>query len=330
MKYSVPISVVMSVYKEPIRWIDQSINSILNQTFRDFEFIIINDNFSDFKLKVYLEEKKKKYKKIVLLHNKTNLGLTKSLIKGVEVAKGRYIARMDADDISLPDRLRIQHEYMKNYSDCFLVFSGKKNIDKDGNTLKTFYPKVRPESIINKLIKKNIICHSSILFKNDNTISYREKFTYSQDYDFYLQAISNRKSICGIPQILVKYRIDANAISFSEKSKQMLFAEKAREFYYQRKLKGKDDYLLFNPENITSISILNTKNPRILRSEIKNNFLFSDFTMVRRICIRYFRLFGFFNSILLYFIFSFFGNTVINYFRNLNFYDQISKKQLKR
>ena len=100
----VAISVVMSVYNEPVDWIRQSIDSILNQTFRYFEFIIINDNPEGISQKKMLKDFAAKDNRIKIIENEENKGLTKSLNIGISKATGKYIARMDADDISMPDR----------------------------------------------------------------------------------------------------------------------------------------------------------------------------------------------------------------------------------
>ena len=106
------LSVVMSVYNEPTEWITQSIDSILNQTFRDFEFIIINDNPEREENESLLNSYSQKDKRIVVIKNEQNLGLTKSLNIGINEAKGDYIVRMDADDYSFPERFEKQVQFM--------------------------------------------------------------------------------------------------------------------------------------------------------------------------------------------------------------------------
>ena len=105
------ISVVMSVFKEPLDWIELSINSIRNQSFSDFEFIIVNDNINDIPLKTFLSKIQNIDPRIIILENQKNLGLTKSLNKALEISKGKYIARMDADDISFSQRFQTQFDY---------------------------------------------------------------------------------------------------------------------------------------------------------------------------------------------------------------------------
>src|SRR5688500_15226048 len=128
-KHKPAISVVMSAYNSD-KYIAKAIESILNQTFKDFEFIIINDGSKDESLKI-IKRYGKKDKRIVLIDNKKNLGLIKSLNKGLKIAKGKYIARMDSDDIAMPQRFKIQLDYLDKNRNIFLVGTSFEQIDKE-------------------------------------------------------------------------------------------------------------------------------------------------------------------------------------------------------
>lgn len=104
----------MSVYNEPVDWMRQAIESILNQTYKDFEFIIVNDNPEREENQLVLNEYRDKDSRISVLCNDQNIGLTKSLNKGLENANCEFVARMDADDIAFPDRLKLQLQYLLN------------------------------------------------------------------------------------------------------------------------------------------------------------------------------------------------------------------------
>ena len=106
------ISVIMSVYSERVDWIRKSIDSILNQTYSDFEFIIVNDKPDKEENAQLLEEYAARDSRIKVLTNEENIGLTKSLNKAFALAEGEFIARMDADDMALPERFKIQLEFM--------------------------------------------------------------------------------------------------------------------------------------------------------------------------------------------------------------------------
>ena len=111
-KFSRPeISVIMSTYNRE-KWLPVAIDTILNQTFKDFEFIIINDGSTD-KTAEVLSNYQRMDKRIRVITNETNLGLIASLNKGLDVAKGKYIARMDDDDKSVLTRFQLQHDFME-------------------------------------------------------------------------------------------------------------------------------------------------------------------------------------------------------------------------
>ena len=126
----VKISVLMSVYNESEHILRSSISSILEQSYTDFEFIIINDNPKNNEInKVLMSVKDSRVK---IINNPNNLGLVKSLNKGLEVASGEYIARMDADDIAVRDRLQKQLSYLEK-NNCDIVGSSILCINEDGS-----------------------------------------------------------------------------------------------------------------------------------------------------------------------------------------------------
>jgi glycosyltransferase involved in cell wall biosynthesis len=324
------ITVLMSVYNEPLAWIKESIESILNQTFKDFEFIIVNDNPESNDLNKILKFYNKNFDQIILVNNKSNIGLTASLNIGLQRASGDYIARMDADDISSIFRLETQLNFIKNNKDFFLIGAGTQHIDQLGEIVHTPDTITDEKKLKKKLLSKNALCHSTIFFRNDGKIYYRNKFVYAQDYDFYLRLISLNKRMINIPTRLVKYRINPNATTYRNKAIQKLFAEKALQFYHQRINFGSDNYDSFDETKILSIDIKTTKNPIVLREEIINNFLFGNFKIVRQYCKKYFRYHGFFSKIIIYYILSYTGNKFINLLRRTKLFDQVSTMQLKK
>ena len=106
------VSVIMSTYQEPLVWIDEAVSSIQNQTYQNFEFIIVVDDPDYKQLVGYILRKKKEDNRIIVHINERNKGLTESLNIAVKMAKGTYIARMDADDIAAPDRLECELDYL--------------------------------------------------------------------------------------------------------------------------------------------------------------------------------------------------------------------------
>ena len=124
MEYPVPISVVMATYNTPTPFLKTAVESVLNQTFTAFEFIIVDDastNESVDYLKGLTDER------VRIVRNSSNLGITKSLNIGLREARGKYIARMDADDISLPQRFEKQYLFMEANPDA--IICGSKVVD---------------------------------------------------------------------------------------------------------------------------------------------------------------------------------------------------------
>lgn len=307
----------MSVYNGK-NFLNKSIKSILSQAFKNFEFIIIDDCSTDSSLNI-IKKYAKKDKRIILIKNIKNLGLTISLNKGLKLSKGKYIARIDADDIALSERIEKQYNFLENNKDIFLVGSGAINIDGKGNILSTHKATPDPNKVAAKLPKENCLYHSSVMFRNYNSYYYREKFSYSQDYDLYLRILSDGKKIANIKEPLIKYRINSGAISWTKGAQQRLFAEKAKEFYFQRLKYGRDEYDNFDPNEILNIDVEKSNDKIVLESEIKISFKLNNFTRTRKFCLKYFKHYGYLNKILLYYLLSFTGKSFINLIRKVFF-----------
>jgi len=211
------ISVVMSAYNSE-KYIKEAIDSILSQTYEDFEYIIINDGSTD-----KTEEIIQSYNddRIVYVNNEENIGLTKSLNKGIKMAKGEYIARMDADDISLPHRFQKQVDFMDanhdvgvvgSWMECFgdvnrIVKIPTEHEDLFYSFLHTYPTIPHPTAFIRK----------AILFGNN--IFYDESVKYAQDFKLwnelkYVTRLSN------MPEVLLLYRVNSCSISSLNKEEQ--------------------------------------------------------------------------------------------------------------
>ena len=210
------VSVVMSVYKEPTEWLRQSIDSILNQTFRDFEFIIICDN------PLYTEgiELLKQYadcdKRIVLIFNDKNFGLTKSLNKGISLSRGRYIARMDADDVSLLTRLEKQVYFMEAHPEKDLCHTNYAYID-ELSIIKCERVSNPDLSTQDFLFWHNVIAHPTVIFRNKlltlRTPLYNEEIKIGQDYELWAILTLANAEVGFLDEVLLNYRKSQNQIS---------------------------------------------------------------------------------------------------------------------
>ena len=256
------------------------------KTLDDFEFIIVDDGSTDSSTKIiesYLDSR------IRIVKNNSNIGLTKSLNKAINHATGKYIARHDSDDISLRDRFEKQVvDLEKNKS--VLSATGIIYIFDDSRIT---FPYIPPQEIeiFNKIIvQKNILAHSTIMFRNSAGIFYREKFIFSQDYDLYLRMISEEKKITILPECLVKYRKSNKNISVKQRVYQYLFKQKAKDFFNERMTYGKDNYDLFNPEDIFSTNISESINAELLKEKMDVDFTSGNFKELQRIYKKYYNL----------------------------------------
>jgi|APSaa5957512622_1039677.scaffolds.fasta_scaffold13584_3 glycosyltransferase involved in cell wall biosynthesis len=238
------ISVVFPVFNAEA-YLEESITSILDQSFKDFELILIEDGSKDGSKKI-LKEFKKRDKRVILLENSSNLGLQVSLNKGLDVAKGKYIARMDADDLSLEKRFEKQFNYLEKHKDIFLVGTSAEIIDNLGNKLGVLNKFDNSRKVKRKLLVSNTMIHPSIMFRNTRDLKYREKFKCSEDYDFYLRIISSGRKITNLPDILLKYRL-SNGSFVSTMPNQEFYFKKAKEFYLQRRDGGEDNEINLTP-----------------------------------------------------------------------------------
>lgn len=241
------VSVVMSVYNNENTLLE-AIESVLNQDFKDFEFIIINDGSLD-KSGELIAGYANKDKRIIFV-DQDNQGLAQSLNKGIELAKGDYVARQDADDVSLPQRLRHQVEFLENNKNIGFSGCSCKTIDESHRLLDCMYISNNPEKIMRALGKNNIFCHGSMIFRLEllrKVGGYRTFFKCSQDYDLYLRLVEN--SLPGsINKLFYCKRERLEGISLQRIKLQAVYARLARNCYELRK-SGKGDQGLLN-ENI--------------------------------------------------------------------------------
>ena len=219
------ISVIMSTYKEDERLLRESIESILNQTYRDFEYIIILDYPDNDVHKSVIEEYALKDDRIHFYINEMNMGLTDSLNRGLSLCHGEYIARMDADDISLPNRLERQMKYLeKNHYD--LIGGITEMINENGSLLYSIKSVPTDPKKINKALRySQCIAHPTWLGKKEvfeKNAGYRH-MPLCEDYDFTLRAVLNGFVISNLNEAVLKYRMTSNSISRSNLFEQYLY-----------------------------------------------------------------------------------------------------------
>lgn len=216
------ISVIMSVYNCE-KYVLVAIESILNQSYSNFEFVIINDGSTDSSIEI-IKKYQHKDSRIVLIDQK-NIGLTKSLNKGIKIAKGDYIARMDADDISLSDRFMNFINYYKKNQNVMIYTTPAITIDSFGNSIiqiPGYFRRngfnVRMLDYTNSLIHGTLIINSDLLKKHQ----YDESYRVSQDFNLYHRLIFNGYKInydnCNVSYLL---RIHNNQLTNTNSTAQL-------------------------------------------------------------------------------------------------------------
>ena len=179
------VTVLMSVYNGE-KYLERAIKSILNQTFKDFEFLIINDGSTDNSVKIIQSFNDLRLR---LIHNESNIGLIKTLNKGLKLSNGKYIARMDCDDISLPKRLSIQASFMEKYPEIGVCGSWVKIIGLGKKFINKYFKNTKKRERIfcsTRLLLIPPLLSEKIFLKNINlnttkTISMRRITNYGQE-----------------------------------------------------------------------------------------------------------------------------------------------------
>lgn len=256
------ISVIMSVFNAE-KYLSAAVESILNQTYSDFEFIIIEDASTDRSLEI-LEAYANKDSRIFLIKNKINKaseGFIKNLNLGLKHAKGAYIARMDADDISDLTRFQKQIQFLEENKEVFIVGSAVQFIGETGENIKLLSAHKRNEDIQKNMCKNISMYHPVVFWRNNGKIFYREKMLACEDYDLYFRMMTDGYKFANINETLLQYRILTDSISRkNSKLIRWIFVEKTRQFFNERKKTGKDSYDSFKHKDYLNILVPNFKN----------------------------------------------------------------------
>ena len=207
------VSVILSTYNGS-KYIIESIDSVLRQSYKFFEFIIINDCSSDNTEQVILEYQKND-KRVIYLKNKKNLWLTSSLNRWLSQARGEYIARIDDDDIWMLDKLEKQILFMEKNLDYWLCGTSTIVIDQNGEEIKRTLMRYSNIEIKDNLLKSNQFTHSSIIMRRsilEEVWYYSKIYNGAEDYELWLR-IWQISKLYNIVQYLTKYRWLKTSIS---------------------------------------------------------------------------------------------------------------------
>jgi radical SAM superfamily enzyme YgiQ (UPF0313 family) len=220
------VSILMSVFNGE-KYLNNAILSIQRQTFNNFEFIIINDGSTD-KTETILRNLNDP--RIRIIQNDKNLGLTKSLNIAIKHARGKYLARMDADDVSHPFRIEKQVSYLDRHPNTMMVGCAFYVINENGLHNSFINVLTDSEQIKAGLEKQNWFCHGSVMLQKsviEKIGPYNEKFKYAQDYDLWLR-ISEQFEVANINEALYFWRKTKEGISQIKSLEQKRYAQMAK------------------------------------------------------------------------------------------------------
>src|SRR3989338_8023810 len=234
------VSVIMAVFNGKA-YVDEAIGSITAQTLHNIEFIIVDDGSNDGTTEL-LHEWSKRDNRIHVLTNETNQGLTYSLRLASERAQGKYLARMDADDVALPERLEKQVNALAADATVKCVGCDVLIIDAKGRTIKKV---VMPrEDLCAKLFKRNCLVHGSLLFERaafEEVGGYNPRFRYAQDYDLLL-CLAEKYTVSAVNEELYKLRVTGQNLSSKKLFRQLYYTALAK---YEHELRMRERELSF-------------------------------------------------------------------------------------
>lgn len=220
------VSVIMSVYNAA-PYLADAVESMLSQTLSNFEFIILDDGSTDRSLEI-LEEYAHRDERIRIVAQKHE-GLTYRLNEGILVSRGEFIARMDADDVSLKLRLEHQVNYLRENPRCVAVGCDLLVIDGDGKPIGVSRHKTNPISIEELLLNgaHGVIAHAACVMRRATLVAiggYREEFESIEDFDLWFR-LAEKGQLANLPEVLFKYRLNPTSVCSTQFKQQELHAD---------------------------------------------------------------------------------------------------------
>lgn len=220
------VSVIMSVFNEQ-KYLKESLTSILNQSIRNIEIIIIDDCSTDKTVELIRNFRDDR---IRLIQNEKNQGLTKNLNKGLKIAKGKYIARMDGDDISKKNRFEEQIKYLEMYPEKMLISCRTETFGAE-NMISTLQGESEELKIM--MLLRPVFAHPGFMMRSElvkeKGYYYDESFKTAQDYNFAVR-VAEKFEIGITPQVLLRYRVHSKQISNRNAGSQNVNADRTREY----------------------------------------------------------------------------------------------------
>lgn len=265
------VSVIMCVYNEEVEFLKKAIESIINQTYVEFEFIITLDKPDNFNLDQVIIKYAQNDKRIVYKKNVTNLGLSRSLNNAILISKYDLILRMDADDISINSRLQEQLEYfLENKLD--ILGTGIIKINESEEVLEAY----KSNELSLKKIKfilhfKDIIYHPTWLLKKEVylRVGMYNNILACEDYDFLLNSLKSNFRIGYLNKPLLLYRLSSNSISRTNRLRQYLVSKYLQKMYFNNYFYNYQKLESYLIKNLTNRNIFKYNNLTFINSELK-------------------------------------------------------------
>lgn len=230
----------MSVYNTQPQLLDQSVKSILSQSYEDFEFVIVDDG-SD----TITKEALARYDdpRIVMIRHGRNLGLARSLNEALQKARGVFIARQDADDVSLPKRIEAQVNFLDNHPKVGLLGTWYEVIDQTGKRLSTVRNPTDDKTLRDELHRKNCFMHGTVMMRRDvlDEVGGYRLLPVAQDYDLWLRLIE-RCEVANLPESLFEWRLNLTSVSVQKAALQARYALLSQEMALERQKTGEDSF----------------------------------------------------------------------------------------
>lgn len=212
------VSIITTTYNRA-NYLKEAIDSIRNQTYDNWELIIVDDNSID-NTRALVQACIKKDKRIKYLKNKTNLNVSRSRNRGLKQAEGDYVAILDSDDFWCDkNKLKKQVSFLELNKTYSLIGGGVIIVDSNGKELKRYLNLEKDVDIRNKILLKNQFCHSSVLYRKniiDNLGGYSKNINLGEDYDLWLR-IGEESKFANINEYFVKYRIHNANVSIKDR-----------------------------------------------------------------------------------------------------------------
>ncbi len=223
------VSVIMATFNEPKKFIEASISSILNQTHKNLELLIADDSTNEDTIKA-IDNFAVTDSRVIIIRKPERMGFVNALNEALNKAKGDFIARMDGDDISLPNRIEIQLEFAENHP-YIDVFGGDMDIIDENDTIKSerHYP-ITEKGIRRKFIFRSPFAHPTLMFRRkiiDNGIRYNPYYKRAEDIDFLMRLYKNGYQFGNTGQKLLRYRVVGN-LQNKRSRDQWIYNHKAR------------------------------------------------------------------------------------------------------